>query len=244
MELFQKTIDNIGSLNEEVMEKAQERLNNLLKPPGSLGKLEDIARQLAGISGNIMNTVDNKTIVVMASDNGVIEEGVSAFPKDVSLLVAETMAKGISGVAVLAKHAGAKLKVVDIGLDGEVSSSDIINKKIKKGTSNLAKGPAMSREEALKAIEIGIEITQQAIDEGSNLIGTGEVGIGNTTTSSAILYALTGGNLDDLVGRGAGVDDEGLKRKKETIKKSVQLNKPDSHDPVDVLSKVGGFDIA
>jgi nicotinate-nucleotide--dimethylbenzimidazole phosphoribosyltransferase len=180
----------------------------------------------------------------MAGDNGVIEEKVSSFPKEISLLVAETMVKGISGVAVLARHAGSRLKVVDLGLDGDVKAPGIINKKIRKCTSNMSKGPAMSRDEAVLAIEIGIEITNQAIDEGADLLGTGEIGLANTTTSSAVLHALTGENLDRVVGRGAGLSDEGLQHKKRIIEKAVEINRPDRNDPVDVISKVGGFDIA
>ncbi|MFC1668933.1 nicotinate-nucleotide--dimethylbenzimidazole phosphoribosyltransferase [Spirochaetota bacterium] len=242
--MINRTIEGIGKLNEEVMEKAQERLNYLLKPPGSLGRLEDIARQLAGITGEINNEISKKTIIVMGGDNGILEENVSSYPGEVSLSVAQTMVNGISGVAVLAKYAGADLKVVDLGLNGEVKADGIINRKIRNGTSNFAKGPAMTRDEAVKAIETGIEITNDAIDEGARLLGTGEIGIGNTTTSSAILYAFTKGNLDELVGRGAGITDEGLEHKKEVILRAVELNKPDPRDPIDVISKVGGFDIA
>ena len=244
MDLMKKTIRGIGTLNSDAMKKAQERLDYLLKPPGSLGRLEDIARQLAGITGEIKNIIRDKAIIVMAGDNGVIEERVSSFPKEISLLVAETMVKGISGVAVLARHSGARLKVVDLGLDGDVKAPGIINKKIRKCTSNIAAGPAMSRLEAVQAIETGIEITNQTIDEGADLLGTGEIGLANTTTSSAVLYALTGESLEKLVGRGAGLSDEGLLHKKRIIQKAIDINRPDRNDPVDVVSKVGGFDIA
>ncbi len=244
MDLIKTTIKNIRGLNSGAMDKAQERLDCLLKPPGSLGRLEDIARQLAGITGRVNNKIGEKVIIVMAGDNGVIEEKVSSFPKEVSLLVAETMVKGISGVAVLARHAGAKLKVVDLGLDGEVRAEGIINRKIRKCTSNITKGPAMNMAEAVKAIEAGIEITNQAIDEGANLLGTGEIGLANTTTSSAVLHALTGESLDKLVGRGAGLSDEGLLNKKRVIQRAIEINNPDRNDPIDVIAKVGGFDIA
>jgi nicotinate-nucleotide--dimethylbenzimidazole phosphoribosyltransferase len=226
------------------MEKAQERLDFLLKPAGSLGKLEDIARQLAGITGKINNSIDPKCIIVMCSDNGIVEENVTSFPQKVSLLVAETMVKGISGVAVLARHAGATIKVVDIGLMGTSTETGIIQKKIRNATSNFSQGPAMSRDEAIQAIKTGIEITNQAIDEGINLLGTGEVGIGNTTSSSAVLYALTDADIGKVVGKGAGLSDEGLAHKKDVIRKSVDHNNPNPNDPIDVLAKVGGFDIA
>ena len=244
MDLLKSTIEKITVLDAAAMDEAQKRLDFLLKPQGSLGKLEAIAKQLAGITGKTINKIEGKSILVMAGDNGVIEEKVSSFPKEVSKLVAETMITGLSGVAVLGKFAGANIKVVDLGLDADIENPAIINRKIKRGTGNIAKGPAMTREEAIKAIETGIEITNQTIDEGVNLIGTGEVGIANTTTSSAVLYALTGENIDLLVGRGAGLSDEGLAIKKSAIKKAVELNKPDVSDPVDVISKVGGFDIA
>lgn len=244
MELFNTTSNAIGELDLEIMQKAQERLDYLLKPQGSLGKLEDIARQLSGITGKLHNNIEKKTIIVMASDNGVFEESTSSFPQDVSFHVADTMTRGISGVAVLAKHANAELKVIDIGLANDTKINGSINKKIRKGTSNIAKGPAMSREEAIQAIEIGIEITNQAIADGANIIGTGEVGICNTTTSSAILHAFSQSDLDKIVGRGAGLDDEGLQRKKAVIKKALEINQPDINDPVDVLAKLGGFDIA
>jgi len=244
MELLKKTVEKIGDLHRDKMAEAQERLDNLLKPPGSLGKLENIALQLTGITGNLRNTINKKCIIVMAGDNGIVNEGVTSFPKDVSLLVAETMVSGISGVAVLARHAGAELKVVDLGIDGDIKAEGIINRKIRKSTSSFLNGPAMSREEAIKAIETGIEITESAINEGADLIGTGEVGIGNTSTSSAVLYAFTGADLDTIVGRGAGLTDEALERKKDVIRQGVSFNKPDPSDPVDVLSKVGGFDIA
>ena len=245
MELYKETCNKITGLDKEVMEEAQKRLDYLLKPQGSLGKLEEIAKQLAGITGKINNDVTKRVIVAMCGDNGIYEEGVASYPQEVSTLVAETMCNGLSGVAVLSRHAGAKMHVVDLGLKGEVKDNKIINRKIRnEGTGNFAKGPAMTKDEAVKAIEIGIEETNKLIDEGYQLAGTGEVGIANTTTSSAILYAFTGESLDLLVGRGAGLSDEGLTKKKEVIKKGVELNKPDVNDPVDVLAKVGGFDIA
>lgn len=244
MELLNSTIVSINGLNRERMIEAEERVNSLLKPPGSLGKLEEIAVQLSGITGKLHNTIQKKCIIVMAGDNGIVKEGVTSFPKDVSLLVTETMAGGISGVAVLARHAGAELRVVDLGIDGDIKAEGVINRKIRKSTSSFLNGPAMSRDEAVKAIETGIEITNSAISDGADLIGTGEVGIGNTTTSSAMLYAFTGEDLDIIVGRGAGLSDEGLARKKDVIIQGVNFNKPDSSDPIDVLCKVGGFDIA
>lgn len=244
MELLKKTIEKIGGLYGDRMDEAQARLDSLLKPPGSLGRLEDIARQLAGITGSLQNSIRKKCIIVMAGDNGIVKEGVTSFPGDVSLLVTESMASGISGVAVLARYAGAELRVVDLGIDGEVKAEGVIDRKIRRSTSSFLKGPAMSRDEAVRAIETGIEIAESAINDGADLLGTGEIGIGNTSTSSAVLYAFTGADPDTIVGRGAGLTDQGLARKKAVIREGVEFNRPDPSDPVDVLSKVGGFDIA
>ena len=244
MKLLHTTIASIGSMDADAIAGADERLASLLKPPGSLGRLEEIARQLAGITGKVKSRVDKKAILVMCGDNGITEEGISSFPSDVSFLVADTMLKGIAGVAVLARHAGADLKVTDLGLFKDVTAPGMIQKKIRRGTSNFLKGPAMTRDEAVKAVETGIETAQAAADEGYTLLGTGEVGIGNTTTSSAVLHALTGGNLDILTGRGAGLTDEALEHKKKVIRMGVEMNSPDPGDPLDVLAKVGGFDIA
>ncbi len=244
MDLLKKTIEAIGPLDSRAMDNARERLNNLLKPPGSLGRLEDIAVQLAGISGAVGRRVNKKAIVVMCADNGVTEEGISSFPNEVSSLVAGTMVQGLSGVSVLSRHAGAVLYVVDIGLKNDMDDPLIIDRKIRRMTSNMARGPAMTRAEAVQAIETGIEMAALAVREGADLLGTGEIGIGNTTTSSALLHVLTGAGLDEVVGRGAGLTDEGLRHKKEVIRMAVERNRPDPDDAIDALAKVGGFDIA
>ncbi|OHD67016.1 MAG: nicotinate-nucleotide--dimethylbenzimidazole phosphoribosyltransferase [Spirochaetes bacterium RBG_13_51_14] len=244
MDLLNKTLSHIQPLNENAMQQARERLDSLLKPPGSLGRLEEIAVVMAGITGSGGGSLKKKTIIVMCADNGVTDEMVSSFPRAISALVAETMLGGISGVSVLARHAGAEIMVIDIGLEGDVSDGRIINRKIRRATGNIARGPAMDREEALRAIETGIELASSAIDRGADILGTGEIGIGNTTTASAVLHAFTGKNLDEIVGRGAGLSDEGLLHKKDVIRRAVELNRPDPDDGVDVLSRVGGFDIA
>lgn len=244
MKLIESTLSCIGPLNADAMKSARTRLDSLLKPPGSLGRLEHIAEKMAGIRGMVGGDIGKKIIIVMCGDNGVTEEQVSSFPRSISTLVAETMVKGLSGVSVLAKHAGAGLVVVDLGLDGDVADGRIITRKIRRsGTGNIAKGPAMSREEAVRAMETGIEIAHKAIDEGAGILGTGEIGIGNTTTASAVVHALTGAGLDEVVGRGAGLTDEGLRRKKDVIRRAIELNRPDAGDALDVLSKVGGLDI-
>ncbi|MBN2158434.1 MAG: nicotinate-nucleotide--dimethylbenzimidazole phosphoribosyltransferase [Spirochaetes bacterium] len=244
MGLIDSTMNNVRPPDGRAMSAARTRLDSLLKPPGSLGRLEDIAVKLAGIHGSVGGSVRKKTILVMCGDNGVTEEKVSSFPSEISTLVAEMMLRGMSGVSVLARHAGAELVVVDLGLYGDVTRGGIVDRKIRRGTSNMTKGPAMARDEAVRAIEIGIEETNGAIDAGADILGTGEIGIGNTTTSSAVLYALTGWNIDEIVGRGAGLTDDGLRHKKDVIRRALELNRPDPADSVDVLAKVGGFDIA
>lgn len=244
MELLKRTLEGIKPANEENMKAAQERLDGLLKPPGSLGKLEDIAKQLAGIYGVDLPQKEEKAIIMMVADNGVYEEGYHEYPQDITLALAELAGPGLIGVSVLAKHAGARLCVVDVGINGDVAGEHIINRKIRKGTSNIAKGPAMTREEAVKAIGIGIEITNALIDEGIGVIGTGEAGLCNTTTSAAVISALTGEKPEATVGIGTGVQSEAMQKKLQAVKNALAINKPDSKDVIDVVAKVGGFDIA
>ncbi len=244
MQMLESTLSAIQPLNAEAMQNARTTLDSLLKPPGSLGRLESIAEKLAGITGRVGGTIGKKIIIVMCSDNGVTDEEVSSFPRSISTLVAETMLKGLSGVSVLAKHAGADLVVVDLGLDGEIADHRIVARKIRRGTANITKGPAMSREEAIRAVETGIETANHAIVEGAGILGTGEIGIGNTTTASAVVHVLTGTHLEEVVGRGAGLTDQGLLRKKDVVRRAIELNRPVAGDALDVLSKVGGLDIA
>jgi len=242
--LFEDALAKIKGLNEELMNKAQKRLDSLTKPLGSLGRLEYIARRIVGITGEMFPKVDNKAVIIMCSDNGVVEEGVSQTSKDVTSSVTRNFMKGITGINVLSRHAGSSIVVVDIGVDDDLNVDGILNRKIRKGTWNIAKGPAMTREEAVKAIEVGIETVRELKEKGVNLLGTGEMGIGNTTTSSAVAAVLTGGEVEGLVGRGAGLSTEGLKNKINVVKRAIKINNPDPKDPVDVLAKLGGFDIA
>lgn len=242
--LLESTLDRISGVNIEIMKAAQIRLDSLTKPLGSLGRLEDIVKQVAAITGRLHPKVDKKAIVIMCADNGVVEEGVSSCPKSVTASVTENFARGITGVCVLSAHAGAEIVVVDIGVDAELTTEGIVNRKIRRGTNNIAKGPAMSRQEAIQAIEMGIEIVLEMSDKGYNIFGTGEMGIGNTTTSSAMARVLTGRPLEEVVGRGSGLSNEALKNKIDTIAKAIDINNADPNDPIDVLSKLGGFDIA
>lgn len=239
-----KTLELITGLDMKAQELAQARLDSLTKPLGSLGRLEDIVRQTAGITGKARPCVDKKTIVIMCADNGVVEEGVSSCPKSVTAAVTQNFMKGITGVNVLSSHAGADIVVVDVGVDAKLEAEGILDKKIRMGTGNIANGPAMSRDEAVKAIEAGIEMVFELHEKGVDLLGTGEMGIGNTTTSSAITAVLTGKPLEPLVGRGSGLCDKDLDHKINVIKRAIEVNKPDPADPLDVLSKLGGLDIA
>lgn len=241
---YKQVLKEIQPLDTDAKLKAGARLDSLIKPIGSLGKLEDIARQISGITGEIINKVDKKCTVIMAADNGVVEEGVSTAPKEITAMQTINILNGLAGISVLSKQAKAEIRVIDIGVDGELSHKNLISKKVKKGTGNIAMGPAMTTEEAIKAIEIGIDIIKELHTEGYNLIGTGEMGIGNTTTSSAVLMCLTGADANRSVGKGAGMSDDALEHKKRVIERAINLNNPNKNDPIDVVAKVGGLDIA
>ena len=241
---YQEILKKIEPAYEEGIRGAKERMDCLIKPLGSLGKLEDIAIQLAGITGRIKNDVSRKCTIVMAADNGIYEEGVASTPKEITLIQAVNMTRGISGMGALSASVGADIKVVDIGIDGDFECNAIYERKIRYGTSNFAKGPAMTREEAEKAIEIGIAMVADAVKEGYQLLGTGEMGIGNTSSTSAVVMALTGLSADLAVGRGGGLSDEAFEQKKKVITAALTLNDPDPADPVDLVAKVGGFDLA
>lgn len=241
---FKSTIASITGLNTEIMMRVQRRLDSLTKPLGSLGRLEDIVKQLSGITGEMFPRVDKKTVIIMCADNGVVDEGVSSCPKSVTSVVTQNFTKGITGINVLSKHANSDIVIVDIGIDDDILCDGILDRKIRKGTWNMAKGPAMTREEAIMAIQTGIDIVKALKDKGVNLLGTGEMGVGNTTTSSAIAAVLTGSRAEYTVGKGAGLTSEGLRNKIDIVQKAIEINNPDPKDPIDVLAKVGGFDIA
>ena len=234
----------IAPLNKQAMDAAQERLNSLIKPPGSLGELEAVSEKLAGISGEVYYNPAKRCIIIMSSDNGVVEEGVAAAPQGVTYAQTINFVKGITGVSVLAKLVNADLIVVDVGINADMNHPLIKNKKIRKSTSNIAKGPAMTREDAEKAVRIGIETAIQAKHDGYKLLGAGEMGIGNTTTSAAVLFALTGLSPDKAVGKGAGLKEDAYRNKIDVVRTAITKNAVDASDPIDVLAKVGGFDIA
>ncbi|SDK18558.1 nicotinate-nucleotide--dimethylbenzimidazole phosphoribosyltransferase [Natronincola ferrireducens] len=244
MNLLQQTIEKIENLDQETMIKARERVDNLIKPPKSLGRLEDLAVQLAGITKTVKPVVDNKAIIVMAADHGVYEEGVAPNPQAITAIQTLNFPKGTTGVCALSRMSGAKIVTVDIGIKEDIpNDAGVIIRKIKYGTDNMAKGPAMTREEAIKALEVGIEIANEEIKKGVNLLGTGEMGIGNTTASTAILAVLGNYPPEDITGRGAGLSSEGIQHKAKVIEKAIHLNNPNPTDGIDVLAKVGGLEI-
>ena len=244
MNLFKSTLKEISQPNMLIMEETQGIWDGFLKPMGALGSLEDISVKISGMTGQVRNKIDKKAIVVMAGDNGVVEEGVSAVPANFTVLLAASMLKGITGLSALGKFAKSDIITVDIGLFEDIEDERIINKKISYGTKNFTKGPAMTYEEAIRAIEVGIEVGDKLHKEGYDILGTGELGIGNTTTAAAVLSGLTGLDVDITCGKGAGLTEEQYAGKKATIVRGINLNKPNKDDPIDVIAKLGGFDIA
>ncbi len=241
---YQSMLDAILPLDVDALTEAQNHMDCLVKPLGSLGKLEDISVKIAGITGKVHNDLAKRGIVIMAADNGICEEGVSSSPKEITLLQAINMTRGICGIGVLSKWSSADLRVVDIGIDGDYDNAKIINAKVRRGTENFAKMPAMTRIQVEQAIEIGIQIVADLATEGYKLIGTGEMGIGNTSTSSAVIMALTGTPASDAVGKGGGLTAEAYEKKKRVLEEAIKLHNPNPKDPIDVLAKVGGLDIA
>lgn len=246
-----ETIRMIAPAKAELADEAQIRLDRLTKPVGSLGRLEEFARRLVAITGNSMPVLDRKIIFTFAGDHGVADEGVSAYPKEVTRQMVFNFLNGGAAINVLARHAGAEVVVVDIGVDFDFEAlredaQTLVPfqiKKVVRGTKNMRKGPAMSRQEAERSIETGIRLAEEYAEKGYKIMGTGEMGIANTTPSSAIAAVLTGRSVTDLTGRGTGINDEALNNKIRVIEDSISVNKPDPNDPVDVLSKVGGAEI-
>jgi nicotinate-nucleotide--dimethylbenzimidazole phosphoribosyltransferase len=244
MDLLNTTLKQIKSVNDEFAVIAQKHLDNLTKPPGSLGRLEEFARNLFTIGeGNGIN-LDKKVIFTFAGDHGVTEEGVSAYPKEVTQQMVLNFLRGGAGINVLARHAGAEVVVVDIGVDHEFGDVDgLLKMKVIRGTKNLARQAAMSREEAVRCIETGIALANGYAQKGYKIFGTGEMGIGNTTPSSAIAAVMTGHTAAEVTGKGTGISDESLKNKIRVIEEGIRVNKPDKSDAIDVLAKLGGAEI-
>jgi len=238
------TITAIEPLNQKAMQAAQERQNMLTKPAGSLGRLEELSIQIAGITGKPIPVIKEKVIITMAGDHGVVAEGVSAFPQEVTPQMVANFLNGGAAINALARHIGARVVVVDMGIANEIPAREkLLKRRVAAGTKNIAVGEAMTRAQAEEAVQNGIEIVEGIISIGAHIVGTGDMGIGNTTPSAAIACALMGQSPEKIAGRGTGVDDEGLKRKISAIQRALDVNQPNPKDGLDVLSKVGGFEI-
>ena len=231
----------VAPLDRGTMTAAETYQARLAKPPGSLGRLEELSIQLAGITGRVHNALNKKQLLVFAADNGVVAEGVSSAPQSVTKQQTINLMRGKTGAAVLAKHFGCGLTVCDVGVNADIYESAVLNRKIAYGTQNICTGPAMTREQALQAILTGAAVAENV---DADVIGVGEMGIGNTTTSSAVLAVLLGADVEAVTGRGGGITEESFRKKKAVIRTAIEVNRPDRDDVVGVLSKVGGFDLA
>jgi len=241
--LFER-LKEIRPVRADFTEMAQEHLDHLTKPKGSLGRLEEFARRLVAITEDKRPVLDKKVVFTFAGDHGVAEEGVSAYPKEVTPQMVLNFLNGGAGINVLARHAGSEVVVVDIGVDYDFGAIDgLVSRKIMRGTNNMRKGPAMTRGEAEQCLEVGIELSEVFARKGYKIFATGEMGIANTTPSAAIAAVLTGRAVSEVTGRGTGIADDVLKNKIRVIEDSIALNKPDPGDPLDVLAKVGGAEI-
>lgn len=251
--MLEEYIAGIEPVDEKVRDRARARMDQLAKPPGSLGKLEDIAVRFASITGEIRNYIKKKIVVIMSSDNGVYEEGISPTPQSVTMVQTINFTRRITGVGALSKANDTELCAIDVGINGDVPKAllgdemqmylddKIIDRKIRKGTSNIAKGPAMTRSEALAAIETGLEVTRMLRARDYHIVGVGEMGIGNTTTSAAVLKSLTGCSAEKATGRGGGLSDQGYEKKLKIVENAA--NRTKGMDVLDCLAEVGGFDI-
>ncbi len=242
--MVHETLKRIRPLSEDYAEQAQKRLDNLTKPQGSLGRLEEFARRLVAITENSMPVLDRKVIFTFAGDHGVADEGVSAYPREVTRQMVLNFLNGGAGINVLARHAGSEVVVVDMGVDYDFGKiNGLLSRKVVMGTKNMRKGPAMTRAEAETCINVGIELADAYAKKRYAIFGTGDMGIANTTPSSAIAAVLTGKSVPEVTGKGTGIDDHALEIKIKVIEDSIALNRPDPKDPVDVLAKVGGAEI-
>ena len=243
--IVQETIASVPLLRKEWHDRAVQRLNSLTKPLGSLGRLEEIAARVVAIREELRPDCSRKVIFTMAADHGVTDEGVSAYPKAVTRQMVLNFLSGGAAINVLCRHLGIDVQVVDIGVDGDTSElSGLVEKKVAHGTRNMARGPAMNSAEMYRALEVGIELANDAADSRRTLIGTGEMGIGNTTAASAITAVLTGMLAGQVTGPGTGLDDAGVRHKVEVIERALAVNHPDPSDPLQVLQAVGGLEIA
>lgn len=243
MSLIESICKNIYPLDTRFMEQAQARQDRLIKPQGSLGKLEEISIQLAGIYGSKYFDTTKKIVLSFACDHGVYEEGVAPNNQNITLLQSMNFPKKINGVGTISKFVGSDVQLIDVGINCDEPIEGVIDCKIRKSTSNMAKGPAMTRQEAIRAIEIGIEMSEKYIQEDYKVIGIGEMGIANTTPSAAIISVIAGCDPQEVTGMGAGLKKELLQHKTQVIRTAIEINQPNPTDGIDILQKVGGFEI-
>jgi nicotinate-nucleotide--dimethylbenzimidazole phosphoribosyltransferase len=242
--LLNETIAQIPPLDADAMKAARARQDQLTKPQGALGRLESLSIQLAGITAQARPRFKQPAIITMAGDHGIARQGVSAYPAEVTPQMVLNFLRGGAAINVLARHVGARVVIVDIGVATELPAHpELVNQKIAPGTRDFSMGPAMTRDEARRAVEAGIEIATREISRGADILGTGDMGIGNTTPSAAITATITRRSVKELTGRGTGVDDAGLARKIATIERALEINQPNPNDAIDVLADVGGFEI-
>ena len=243
MSLIESICKNIYPLDTRFMEQAQARQDRLIKPQGSLGKLEEISIQLAGIYGSKYFDTTKKIVLSFACDHGVYEEGVAPNNQNITLLQSMNFPKKINGVGTISKFVGSDVQLIDVGINCDEPIEGVIDCKIRKSTSIMAKGPAMTRQEAIRAIEIGIEMSEKYIQEDYKVIGIGEMGIANTTPSAAIISVIAGCDPQEVTGMGAGLKKELLQHKAQVIRTAIEINQPNPTDGIDILQKVGGFEI-
>jgi len=243
-ELLSNILKMIKPPDEGAMAEARARQDILTKPQGSLGRLEELSIQLAGIQGKSIPQIRHKAVITMAGDHGVVAEGVGNWPQEVTAQMVYNFLGGGAGINVLAHQVGARIIVVDMGVASELEANpQLLSRKVAPGTRNMVSGPAMTSEQAVTAIETGIEIVTAEVAKGLDIVGTGDMGIGNTTASSAICAVMTGRPVAEVTGRGTGIDDKQLAHKIEVIQRALAVNRPDPKQPLDVLAKVGGFEI-
>lgn len=243
-EELERVLAAIEPADQTFMARARQRLDNLTKPKGSLGKLETLAARVCAMRRDLEARVDRKVIFTFAADHGVVAEGVSGFPQEVTAQMVANFLAGGAGVNVLARHAGAAVRVVDVGVAAPVAGEGLIDRKVRPGTANMARGPAMSEAEALAAIGVGMETAGEAIAEGAQILGTGEMGIGNTTAAAALFAALLSISPEEIAGRGTGIDDAMLAHKKKVIAAALEVNRAQLAEPLAALAAVGGLEIA
>ncbi len=244
MELLQKTINGIKPTDKKAIAEARARQDRLTKPAGSLGRLEELSIQLAGIRGESRPVIGKKAMITMAADHGVVDEKIGNWPREVTAQMVENFLRGGAGINVLARQVGARIVFVDMGIASDLPADpQLIVRKVDYGTKNMCLGPAMTEDQAVTSVESGIDIVIKEAEDGLDIVGTGDMGIGNTTASSAIFAAMTGRPIEEVTGRGTGLTDEQLTHKIDIIRRALEVNKPDASRPLEVLGKIGGFEI-